>query len=95
MAEKNEFLCYKGFPLVRCEDVLYYGNMSDKYVIRLNILESKTENDIKTATKVEVALYLTDDTIDEKKRVTKTSEKSGLYEAMDIGAVWLKRALEK
>ena len=33
--------------------------------------------------------------IDEKKRVTKTSEKSGLYEAMDIGAVWLKRALEK
>lgn len=89
----QEFLKYKGIPLVRCKDVLYYGNMSDKYVVRLTVKSAEKKGDIKTATKVAVELMLTDTSLDEKKRITKSSEKNGLYEAMDIGSVWLKRAL--
>lgn len=95
MAENQEFLRYKGLPLVRCKDVLYYGNMSDKYVIRLKVLETENVGDIKSATKVAVELYLTDNSLEESQRVSKTSEKGGLYDAMDIGAIWLKRNLEK
>lgn len=95
MADKQNFLTYKGLPLVRCNDVLYYGNMSDKYVIRLTVLESAVDNDIKTATKVKVELMLSDTSLDESKRIVKSSEKKGLYDAMDIGSVWLSRKLQE
>ena len=37
----KSFFTYKGFPLVRHEDVIYYGNMSDDYVVMLKILNKK------------------------------------------------------
>ena len=40
MAEK-EFSTYKGKPLVRCGDEIYYGSMEDKYVIRMQIKSKK------------------------------------------------------
>lgn len=95
MADTQEFLTYKGLPLVRCENVLYYGNMSDKYVIRLTVQESAKENDINTATKVKVELMLSDTSLEESKRIVKSSEKGGLYDAMDIGSVWLERRLQE
>lgn len=91
----TEFLKYKDLPLVRCKDQLYYGNMSDKFVIRMTILDSENVADIKSATKVSIELYSTDSSKDEKSRIVKTSEKGGLYEAMDIGSIWLKKALTK
>ena len=36
MAE-TKFFQYKGKPLVRCGDTLYYGDMKDKYVIKMMI----------------------------------------------------------
>ena len=33
--QAQEYLLYKGKPLVRCGNVLYYGNMTDKYVIKM------------------------------------------------------------
>lgn len=95
MAEAKEFLNYKGLPLVRCKDMLYYGNMSDKYVIRLTVLESEKKGDIKTAKKVKVELILSENASDLKKAPEKSSEKGGLYDAMDVGAIWLKRELKK
>ena len=38
---KNEFFMYKNKPLVRCGDVLYYGNMTDPYVVRIKIKTKK------------------------------------------------------
>ena len=35
MAEKSTFFSYKGKPLVRCGDVIYYGDMKDKFVVKL------------------------------------------------------------
>lgn len=89
-----DFLTYKGKPLVRKGKELYYGDMSEPYVVMLNILESKKQGDIETATKVSVQLLATDPTVSPAERVVKKSEKDGLYNAMDIGAVWLERQLK-
>lgn len=96
MAEKNEkqaFLTYKGRPLVRSGNILYYGDMAEKCVIMLQILSTKTVKDLTMADKVQVQLLSTDPDLRMKDRVLKKSEKNGLYNAMDIGAIWLEREL--
>lgn len=93
MSEVKEYLTYKGKPLVRCKDTIYYGNMSDEYVIKLDIIESEKSGDITTAKKVAVYLMRTDSSLTDDKRIIKKSEKNGLYEAMDIGSIWLSRQL--
>lgn len=96
MAETKEaFFTYKEMPLVRSGDTLYYGNMSDKYVVMLQILSKKTVSDLEIADKVSVQLLLTDPDVRPKDRIVKKSEKHGLYNAMDIGAIWLQRALSE
>ncbi len=90
-----DFLTYKGKPLVRKGNEIYYGDMSEKYVIKLEILSTKNEGDLVLADKIKVLLMLSDTEIKLKDRIIKTSEKTGLYEAMDIGAVWLERELKK
>ena len=89
----NKVLTYKGRPLSRKDKVLYYGSMADKYIIMLQILDSKNFNDIELATRVSMQLQLTDPTIKSKDRVVKKTETEGLYEAMDIASIWLERAL--
>ena len=95
MADKKQFLMYKGKPLVRSGNTLYYGDMADKCVIMMQILSTKTVKDLTVADKVQVQLVSTDPDLRMKDRILKKSEKSGLYNAMDIGAIWLERALEQ
>lgn len=91
----DEFLTYKGKTLARKDKILYYGSMADKYIIMLQVLESKSEKDIELATKVSVQLQLTDPSVKSKDRIVKKTETTGLYEAMDIAAIWLERALTR
>ena len=93
MADENKVLMYKGHPLMRKDNLIYYGSMADKYIIMLQILDSKNFNDIELATRVSMQLQLTDPTIKSKDRVVKKTETEGLFEAMDIALVWLERAL--
>ncbi len=89
------FPTYKGRPLVRCGDTLYYGNMTDKYVIKMDIKSKKKVKDLDVADKVSVQLMLTDSSIRNRKQIVKQSEKSGLYLALDIADAWLTRALSE
>lgn len=95
MAENTPFLMYKGRPLVRSGNTLYYGSMAEKYVIVMQILSTKDENDMKMAEKIQIQLMLTDEEVRMKDRIVKKSEKVGLYNAMDIGSIWLERALNE
>lgn len=93
MAEK-EFSTYKGKPLVRCGDELYYGSMADRFVIRMQIKSKKIVGDAEIADKVAIQLLCTDPDLSPRKQLVKSSEKSGLYVALDIADVWLERALK-
>jgi len=92
MAE-NKFLTYKGKPLVRSGNTIYYGNMSDKFVIKMEVQSVKKAADLEVADSVLVELVHTDPDMRAREKVVKKSEKNGLYNAMDLGAVWLERAL--
>ena len=90
---KAEGLMYKGHPLRRVDNLIYYGTMAEKYIIMMQVLESKKEQDLNVATKVSVQLQLTDPNLKSRDRVVKKSEKDSLYAAMDVAALWLDRAL--
>ncbi len=84
---------YKGHPLQRKDNIIYYGSFADKYIIMMQVLDSKKQGDLDVATKVSVQLQMTDPAIKSRDRVVKKSEKESLYAAMDVAAVWLERAL--
>lgn len=90
---KAEGLIYKGHPLRRVDNLIYYGTMAEKYIIMMQVLESKKVQDLKVATKVSVQLQLTDPDLKSRDRIVKKSEKDSLYAAMDIAVIWLERAL--
>lgn len=93
MAEEKIPLTYKGHPLRRKDNLIYYGSMADKYIIMLQVLDTKKVDDMDVATRVAVQLQLTDPDLKSRDRVVKKSEKDGLYNAMDVASVWLERAL--
>ena len=86
-------LTYKGHPLRRKDNLIYYGSMADKYIVMLQILETKKVKDLDVATKVSVQLQLTDPDIKSRDRVAKKTEKDSLATAMDFASIWLERAL--
>ena len=86
-------LSYKGHPLRRKDNLIYYGTMAEKYIIMLQILSTKNVDGLEMADRVSVQLQLTDPDLKSRDRVVKKSEKDSLYAAMDVAAVWLQRAL--
>ena len=104
MASAKNALVYKGHPLRRKDNILYYGSMSDKYIIMMQIVDTKpvkpvagaeSARELKVATRVSVQLQLTAPTVKSRDRIVKKSEKGSLYAAMDVASVWLERALTK
>ena len=95
MAEEYKGLMYKGHPLMRKDNLIYYGSMADSHIVMLQILETKKVNDVDIATRVSVQLQLTDPNAKGRDRIVKKGEKDGLYTALDFGCVWLERALAR
>ena len=91
--ESKKTLLYKGRPLMRKDNIIYYGSMADPYIVMMQVLETKTVDGQEIASKVSVQLQLTDPSVKSRDRVTKRSEKEGIYSALDVGSVWLERAL--
>ena len=93
MAEENSVLMYKGRPLMRKDNLIYYGSMADSHIVMLQILETKKIGNADIASRVSVQLQLTDPAAKSRDRIVKKGEKDGLYTALDFGSVWLERAL--
>jgi len=91
--KNDDFLYYKGRPLVRCGNIIYYGSIADEYVIMMQILNTKTVDGIEISDKVSLELQYTSSDIPAKDRVIKKTEKNGLYAALDVASIWLDRAL--
>lgn len=90
----EKFLMYKDKPMVRCGNEIYYGDMSQSHIIKLNILSTKKEGENELPDKVEVQLLKSDIQLPEKERIVKKGERESLYDSLDLGFVWLERALK-
>lgn len=90
---KQETLSYKNRLLRRKDNLLYYGSMSDKYIIMLQVASADKVDDLSVANKVSVQLELTDPSVKGRERIQKKTEKANLYAALDVASVWLDRAL--
>ena len=105
MAEKNienkevhstvngDFLIYRDRPLVREENVICYGCMEDPFMLQLIIMSTKEYRGQTVPDKVVVQLLKTDTSVHSHQRIVKQSIQEGLSGAMDLGIVWLERAL--
>lgn len=96
MAFNENILSYKGQPLVRDGNKIYYGDPAEKYLLVLTILENKTVGANSLPSRILVQVWDTNPELAFKKeKIVKESEKKDLYDALDIGIIWLERLLKK
>ena len=88
-------LTYKGRPLVRCGNDIYYGSMTDPYIVYLQILTTRKENGIDVADKVHIVLLSTDDSKPLPERIARQANKVGLFNALSFGDIMLRGQLKE
>lgn len=91
--EKQEFMTYKGRPLVRSKKILYYGDMRDPYVVMLQIANTVESAGTEVASHVVLQMMSTDPNAAPTELVLKRAERDGLYAALDLASAWLDRQL--
>ena len=89
MASKvnGKYLEYKGKPLVREGNTIYYGNMSDDYVLLFVIMTTTQYMGREVPDMIIVQLLSTKDNM----QIVKQDVKHGFYDAFDTGVIWLER----
>ena len=92
MADANG-LIYRGHPLRRVDNLIYYGSMADKYIIMMQVLDSEPLKDINLAKRVSIQLQQTAPNLKSRDRVLRSTEKGSMAEAMEFASIWLERAL--
>lgn len=89
MPKKTEgTLLYKGKPLTKRGNVVIYGDINDKYYLRLSILKTKKVSDVEIADYIYIELISSADD-----KTIKKAEREDMYEALDIGGFWLDDAM--
>lgn len=83
------YLEYMGRPLVRQDDTIIYGDMSEKCVLILEIIN----RDPKSGLPQNILVQLVDS--QDTNRIIRQTDKKGLYDAFSIGLIWLERALQE
>lgn len=92
---EGDFILYKNRPLVREDNVICYGNVSDKYILQMIIMSETEYKGKKVPDQVYVQLLRTDPNLSKKDRVVQEAMKTGLYDAFDLGVTWLERYLKQ
>ncbi len=87
---EQKFLTYKGIPLVRRGNMIYYGNPADKYIILLIVNGSEKQGELELSTDITIQLQMNG----AKQKVIKQANREGMFAAMDIAEYWLRDALE-
>lgn len=92
-AKKKKGLTYKGKPLLRCGNRIYYGNLEDKLILALDIVETEKKVDVDVSKKVKVQIMENTAELG-KGQVYRKCERENLYKALDIGEWWLQDAID-
>ena len=91
MAEAKNIFTYKGKPMVRRGDTIYYGDLGEKYIIIFTIKSKKKVGDLDVADSISVDLCTNGSG---KNKVLRSVNRESLYEAIDIAEFWLDDAIE-
>jgi len=89
----EKLLSYRGKPLLRSGNVIYYGSMADAYIVMLNITATRADHDAEVPSRISVTLMRTDEKLSLTERIVKSGERTSLYDAIDLGGIWLTKAL--
>ncbi|MBP5237049.1 MAG: hypothetical protein J6128_05985 [Clostridia bacterium] len=92
--KKDQYLMYKGKPLVRDKDIYCYGSMSDEYILFMQVLTYREVDGEQLPDKVIVQIMKTDTSLSQTDRIVKQDIRNGLAESLDIGTIWLERYLK-
>ena len=87
-ALNGAYLTYQGKPLIREKNSYCYGDMHDPAVLFLLVLSNKKVGDAEIPDRVLIQVLSTKD-----RSLIKQGEKSGLYQALETGLVWLAHEL--
>lgn len=92
--KKVKEFTYKGKPVYRKGNMIFYGDLSKDLILVLEIDESEKLGDYNIAKKVK--FHIQDNTGEIGKGVNyRSGERDNLYEAFDIGTWWLQDALDE
>lgn len=92
-AKKAKTLTYKDKPVIRQGNTIYYGDLSKRLILVLEIVETEDKNGIPVTKKVK--FHIQDNTGELGKGTNyRSGERDNLYKAFDIGVWWLQDALE-
>lgn len=91
MAEISKYLMYRGKPLVREGQQIFFGSMDDKYILFLGIMTTKEVGGKQVPDDIMIQIQST--APDHK--VVRVGKKNGLYEAFEFGIIWLENELKK
>ncbi len=90
----DDVLTYKGRPLVRNANKIYYGEPYNACMIVLTILENTTDGGVELPSRILVQLQSTDPALVMKpEKILNEVERKTLADALNIGSVWLEKAL--
>lgn len=89
MAEEKLYY-YRGYPLIRSGDTIFYGCGGDEYATRLTVKNTKTIQGVEVPDTILVQLLSTRGVGGDKAR---KGEFKGFYEALDTAHTWLNDAL--
>ena len=83
----DEFVEYKGKPLVRQGDDIFYGDLSEKYYVYMMIMSDKKspKGDVNVPGTIMVQLLDSATKKPEKQKIT-----NGLAEAFEFAEAWLR-----
>ena len=88
MSEEN-YLFYKGYPVVRSGRTIYYGNSYDPFIVKLLVLNTRQIKGVDVADRVIIQLFSKDQSLSPAERMIKKSEKKGLSQALELANIWL------
>lgn len=89
MPVDGKYIMYKGRPLVREKNRICYGDMTKKCYLSMLILTNKVVGDQEVPDNILVQILTTG----ENTKILKQGTKAGLFDAFDIGTIWLDRLL--
>ena len=94
LAKKNGLILFTDSDAAGFRIRTYITGLVGAYVLRMQILSTKSVGGMDVADKVHIQVFSTNDSLAPEARVFRQTTKNGLYNALDIGSIWLQKANE-